>query len=70
MSTPHDYDLHFFFTEGKEMDVGIVTAAFSLATLALSRCRCVIRRTESGIVEYGAGFSEFQLLPEKPKDPE
>ena len=48
------------------MDVGIITAAFSLATLALSRCRCVIRRRGSvnPETEWGFGFSEHQLLPE------
>ena len=51
------------------MDVGLITAAFSLATLALSRCRCLVRRTESGTIEYGIGFTEHQLLPDKPKMP-
>ena len=62
--------IFIFFTEGKEMDVGIVTAAFSLATLALSRCRCVIRRTDSGVTEWGLGFTENRLLPEKPEKQE
>ena len=47
------------------METGLIAAAFSLATLALSRCRCLIRRTESGGTEYGCGFTEHQLLPEK-----
>ena len=54
------------------MDSGLIAAAFSLATLALSRCRCLVRRTESGITEYGCGFTEHALLPEpkKPQPPE
>jgi hypothetical protein len=53
--------------QSKRMEAGLIAAAFSLATLALSRCRCVVRRTESGGTEYGAGFSEHQLLPERTK---
>ena len=49
------------------MEAGVITAAFSLATLVISRCRCIIRRSESGITEIAAGFTEHQLLPEKPK---
>ena len=45
----------------------MIAAAFSLATLALSRCRCVVRRTETGGTEYAAGFTEHQLLPERTK---
>ena len=52
------------------MEAGIITATFLLATLALSRCRCLIRRTESGVVEYGYGFTENQLLPEGPQKPQ
>jgi len=51
------------------MEAGLVAAAFSLATLALSRCRCILRRTESGITECGVGFTENSLLPEKSKKP-
>jgi len=49
------------------MEAGLVAAAFSLATLALSRCRCILRRTESGVTEYGVGFTENSLLPDRPK---
>ena len=48
------------------MDLGLITAAFSLATLALSRCRCLVRRTDSGVTEWGLGFTENQLLLDKP----
>ena len=50
------------------METGLIAAAFSLATLALSRCRCLVRRTDSGAIEYGIGFTEHQFLPEKPKE--
>ena len=51
------------------MEAGVITAAFSLATLALSRCRCLVRRIETGGTEFGIGFTEHQLLPEKPQKP-
>ena len=54
----------------EKMETGMIAAIFSLATLALSRCRFVVRKSgeqPNAPVEWACGFTEHQLLPERPK---
>ena len=40
----------------------VVTGIVSVLTLALARCRCIIRSRE-GHVEWGLGFTDAHLFP-------
>ena len=50
------------------MEAGLVAAAFSLATLALARCRCVVKR-ENEQMKWGVAFSDQPLFPQTPEPP-
>jgi len=50
--------------------VAALTGFVSVLTLALSRCRCLVRSTPEGHVRWGVGFTDAELFPqaERPSD--
>ena len=43
--------------------VAALTGLVSVLTLALSRCRCLVRSTPEGHTQWGVGFTDVQLFP-------
>ena len=43
----------------------LITALSGLAGVALSRCRCIYRRSEEGVCMPACGFSDKPLEPEE-----
>ena len=50
------------------MEAGLIAATFSLATLALARCRCVVKK-EDDKIKWGVAFSDQPLFPQAPEPP-
>ena len=44
--------------------VAALTGLVSVVTLALSRCRCIVRSTPEGHVRWGVGFTDAELFPQ------
>ena len=44
----------------------VITGLVSVLTLALSRCRCIVRSTPEGHTQWGLGFTDAELFPRPP----
>jgi hypothetical protein len=59
-----------FYPKYKMIDIPVlITGLVSVLTLALSRCRCIVRSTPEGHTQWGIGFSDAQLFPSQPPEP-
>ena len=47
----------------------VITGLVSFLTLALSRCRCIVRSTPEGFTQWGLGFTDADLSPRRPPEP-
>ena len=47
----------------------IITGLVAVLTLALSRCRCIVRSTPEGHTQWGLGYTDAELFPRPPPDP-
>ena len=47
----------------------VITGLVSVLTLALSRCRCIVRSTPEGHTQWGMGYTDAELFPRRPPDP-
>ena len=47
----------------------VITGLVSVVTLALSRCRCIVRSTPEGHTQWGMGYTDAELFPRRPPDP-
>ena len=45
----------------------LITGLVSVLTLALSRCRCIVRSTPEGHTQWGVGFTDAELFPRPPE---
>ena len=49
------------------LDTSVIIGLVSVLTLALSRCRCIVRSTPEG-TQWGVGFTDAELFPRPPPD--
>ena len=49
------------------LDTSVIIGLVSVLTLALSRCRCIVRSTPDG-TQWGVGFTDAELFPRRPPD--
>ena len=47
----------------------VITGLVSVLTLALSRCRCIVRSTPEGQTQWGLGYTDAELFPRRPPEP-
>ena len=47
----------------------VITGLVSVLTLALSRCRCIVRSTPQGNTQWGMGYTDAELFPRPPPAP-
>ena len=50
------------------LDTYVIIGLVSVLTLALSRCRCIVRSTPEGQTQWGMGFTDAELFPRRPPD--
>ena len=50
------------------LDTSVIIGLVSVLTLALSRCRCIVRSTPDG-TQWGVGFTDAELFPRRPAEP-
>ena len=46
-----------------------IAGLIGVITLALSRCRCILRSTDDGATQWGIGFTDAQLFPDPRSKP-
>ena len=49
------------------LDTSVIIGLVSVLTLALSRCRCIVRSTPEG-TQWGVGFTDAELFPRRTPD--
>ena len=47
----------------------VITGLVSVLTLALSRCRCIVRSTPEGHTQWELAFADAELFHRRPLDP-
>ena len=51
------------------LDTSVIIGFVSVLTLALSRCRCIVRSDPEGHTQWGVGFTDAELFPRPPLAP-